>query len=249
MFPAFLPSPLSNFSTAKGEDFRVDNVVFVGDDKEPVSQSTTIFQDGVVYDCMKAPLETVVFDKLSGRFVLLNLKLRTRSELTTAHLAAFIDRLQIVAAKSKDPLMRFLAEPKFEERFNETTGELTFNSPLVTYQLMLSPERDPNIAGQYQEFCDYYARLNTLLAPGSRPPFGRLAVNAALAPRQATASRVTLTIDTGRGGKQKRDTVRSEHRVVRPLEPADLDRVAKTKELMNSLKLVSFEDYRKPMLR
>ncbi len=62
-----------------GEDFRVDNAVFAADKKEPISQSVTIFHDGIVYDCMKTPAETVVFDRMMKRFVLLNMENATRS--------------------------------------------------------------------------------------------------------------------------------------------------------------------------
>ena len=170
---------------------------------------------------------------------------RTRTELTIAHLAAFVDRLQTLAAKNKDPLVRFLADPKFDERFQDAANELTLSSPLVTYRLVLSPESDQSVVEQYREFCDSYARLNALLVPGSRPPFGRLAVNAAMAQRQATASQVSLSLTTGKIPNQHKTVIRSEHRVVRPLGPADLDRVAQAREMMDHFKLASFEDYRK----
>jgi hypothetical protein len=231
-----------------GEDFRVDNAVYVADQKEPVTQSTTIFLGGTVYDCMKSPAETVIFDKAADRFVLLNLPQRTRTELSTSQLASFVDQLQVRAAKSKDPLVKFLAEPKFEERMDEASGELTVASPLVSYRLTLVAESNQAMVEQYHEFCDYYARLNALLVPGSRPPFGRLVVNAAVAQRQATASKVLLTVGAGKGSQQ-RTTIRSEHRIVRPLEPADLERVARVRESQASFKLVAFEQYRKTQLR
>jgi hypothetical protein len=234
---------------ALAEDFRVDNTVYSGSQKEPSSESTTIFHGGVVYDCMKLPAETVVFDKAAGRFVVLNLTRQTRTELTTGEVIAFIDRLQTVAAKSKDPLVKFLAKPKFEERSEEAAGELTLSSPLVSYRMTLSHEMSQGVAEQYHEFCDWYARLNALLVPGSRPPFGRLVVNAALAQRQATASQVLLTLTSGKGLKQQQTTIRSEHRVVRPLEPGDLERVARIRELVSGFKLVSFNQYRKTDLR
>lgn len=227
------------------EDFRVDNAVYSGDEKEPTNRSTTIFREGVVYDCLTNPAETVVFDKAAGRFVLLNVMHRKRSELTTTEVTAVIDRLQSVAAKSKDPLVKFLAEPKFQERVDDAAGELTLTSPLVSYRLVLSHEPSPDLVGQYHEFCDWYARLNSLLVPGSRPPFGRLMVNAALAQRQATASQVVLTVTSGKGQKPSRTTIRSEHKVVRPLGPADLDRVTQIRECLGSFNLVSFEEYRK----
>ena len=230
---------------ARGEDFRVDNAVYAEGQKEPSSESTTIFYGGVVYDCLKSPAETVVFDPKTGRFVLLNLTRRKRTELTTAEITMFINGLRPKAAESKDPLMKFLAEPKFQERSDEATHELTLSSPWISYRLVLAPESSPSVVEQYHEFCDWYARLNTLLVPGSRPPFGRLVVNAAVAKRQATASHILLTVVSGNETKQQRTTIRSEHRVVRPLDPADLDRVAQARESLSSFKLVDFKQYRK----
>jgi hypothetical protein len=227
---------------AAAEDFRVDNVVYVGDEKEPASESTTIFRNGVVYDCLKSPAETVVFDRATDRFVLLNLKLRTRSELPLKQLVALVDGMQIRLAKSKDPLTKFLARPEFQPSGDDASDELVLSSPLVTYRLTLAPEGDPSVVEQYHEFCDNYARLNAVL--GGRPPFGRLIVDAALAQRKSTASKVELTIIAGK--EKQPTTIRSEHRVVRPLETADLDRVAKARELMDQFKLVGFDQYRKP---
>ncbi len=226
-----------------GDDFRIENAVYVGDQKEPSSQSTTIFSGGVVYDCLKTPPETVVFDKTTGQFVLLNLTRRVRAELSTGEVAAFIERLQPLAARSKDPLVKFLAEPKFQEQAGQT-GELSLSSPLISYRLTLVPETNPSVVEQYHEFCDWYARLKTLLVPGSLPPFGRLLVNAAMAQQHAIASQVLVTLPAGKGAKLQ-TTIRSEHRLLRPLEPADLQRVAQAREFMGNFKLLSFDQYRK----
>lgn len=237
------------FAFAAAEDFRVDNAVYVGESTEPASESTTIFHKDVVYDCLKSPAETVVFDKAADQFILLDLKQQTKSELTIRQLIALVDRLQMRASKSKDPITKFLARPEFQDASSESAGELVLTSPLVTYRVTLAPEGSPSVVEQYHEFCDNYARLNTVLAPGSRPPFGRLVVNAALAQRRSTASKVELTIMSDQGKESQPTTIRSEHRVVRPLEPADLARVARIRESLDRLKLVSFDEYRKPKRR
>ncbi len=230
-----------------GEDFRVDNTVFAGDKKEPISQSVTIFHDGIVYDCMRTPPETVVFDGMMKRFVLLNMENGTRAELSTREVTDFVDRfegrLKEMVAKKPDALIQFMAAPKFEEKFDESAGKLTLGSPLVTYTLVLSPGPDDAAAGQYHEFSDWYARLNVLLTPGGLPPFGRLAVNAAVAKRKAIASQVTLTITSSKSGK--RQTIRSTHRVVRPLTAADVEEVDRIRKSMTNFKPVDFEKYRK----
>src|SRR5262245_17109014 len=71
----------ANSSSAEG--FRIETKVFVGEEKEgkdkpkePVSETTTLFLDGVVYDFLKKPEQTAVYRKPSGgkpgQFTLMN---------------------------------------------------------------------------------------------------------------------------------------------------------------------------------
>jgi hypothetical protein len=238
---------VDNSLQAIGEDFRVDNVVFAGDKKEPISRSVTIFHEGSVYDCMKSPAETVVFDRMTKRFVLLNMENGTSAELTTRDVTEFLSRfesrLKSMIEKKPDALIQFMADPKFQEKYDESAGKLTLSSPLVTYALVLSPGQSAAPAGQYREFSDWYARLNLLLTPGALPPFARLAVNSAVAKRKAIASQVTLTITLPKTGR--RQMIRSTHRVVRPLTAADIAQVDRIHKAMTEFKPVAFETYRK----
>ena len=102
-----------------------------------------------------------------------------------------------------------------------------------------------NIVEPYRDFCDWCVRLNAMLVAGSRPPFGRLLVNAAMANRQAMASTVVLTISAGQDSKKPPTVIRTEHRLVRPLESADLERVVQIRGLMTSLSPIDFNQYRK----
>jgi hypothetical protein len=232
------------------DDFRIDNTVYAGDQQEPPCESTTIFFGGAVYDCMKTPAETIVFEPSARRFVLLNLKRRTRTGLTTDELTAFSGRMQHIALKSPDPSTRFLAAPKFEVRFDRVGNELTLSSTWVNYRLTVLPLESQAAVERYHEFADWCARLKVLLSPGSPPPFGRVAVNAELAQRKAIASEVVLTLASlKRSSSREQNTIRSEHRLVRPLDGADLDRVADARRQMDSFKPVDFEQYRKSELR
>jgi hypothetical protein len=234
---------------ALGEDFRIDNVVYTDDQKEPASQSTTIFRGGVVYDYLKSPLETVVYDPKAGRFDLLNQTHQKRTELKTTEITSSIMALRMKAAESKDPFIKFLAEPKLIEQFDQAQNELIFSSPQLSYRLVLVPEANPEVVAQYRDFCDWSARLKVMAVPRSWPPFARLKVNAAMAARQALASQVLLTVTPEKSSKQKPITLRSEHRLVRPLEPADLERVAQTQASLAAFKPVEFNQYRKLELR
>lgn len=235
---------------AVADEFKVENAVYVSNQEKAVSQSETIFHGGAVYDFMTEPAEAVIFEKAAKRFILVDVAQRTRTELSTEDVAKFTQRLQQRAARSADPLVKFLAEPDFKEQFDAGRGELTLSSPLVNYRLILEAEANQEAVEQYREFSDWYARLNTLLVPGARPPFGRLAANAALAKRQATASQVFLTISPPQPSPGKpATTIRSEHRFVRPLAPDDLQRVARLRAALTDLKLVGFEQYRKATSR
>lgn len=238
---------VNNSLQPTGEDFRVDNAVYAGDKKEPISESATIFHEGVVYDCMKSPAEVVVFDKLTKQFTLLNMESGIRAAQTasdvTKHLAWFESRLKAMVEKKPDSLIQFMAAPKFDERFDEATRRLTLASRLVNYSLTLSSDQNPAMAAQYREFSDWYARLNPLLTPGALPPFARLAVNDAVAKRKAIATQVALTITSPKDGRKQ--VIRSTHRIVRPLTAPDLAEVARIRKAMSEFRAVEFEKYRK----
>lgn len=230
---------------AAGEDFRVENEVFYGSGKKADSRSTTIFHNGNVYDYLQEPAEVIVFDQQGGRFVLLDTERRVRAELTTQEVLAFSRRLQQQAAGHAKPFIRFLAAPTLDEQFDKASGELTLSSEWMTYRVLLADAASPAIAQQYREFSDWYARLNALLNPGSKPPLARLAVNAAVARRDATAREVHLTVKPEKTFPPRRTTIRSRHGLVRRLGRADLDRVAQTRQFMEIFKPVEFDQYRR----
>ncbi len=232
-------------TTVAAEDFRIENKVFYGSRRKPISESTTIFHDGLVYDYMQDPPEVIVLDKAGGRFVLLDTIRRVRAELTTDDVATFVRQLQRVAPTQNDPLKQFLADPHFEEQFDESTDELTLSSRWMTYRVLIEPRDEAAIANQYRDFADWYVRLNTLLNPGSKPPFARLLVNTALHQRQATPREVHLTMDTKRIIPPTRVKAHSQHKFVHEVAGADLDRITQTRQFMDIFKQVSFDQYRR----
>jgi len=225
-------------------DFRVENRIYSGDNTEPSSQSCTVFHQGLVYDFLQNPSETIVFDKAAGRFVILDDRRQIRTELSTTELDRFARQLKDRAGQGQDPLMQFLAEPVFDERFDQSRRELTLVSKSVTYKAIVASAENAAIATQYREFSDWYARLNAMLIPGSRPPFARLKLNEALARREAVAREVTLTINTVKDGKVQASTVRSDHHLSLELTPDDMERIQHARHSMTGYKLVSFDKYR-----
>jgi hypothetical protein len=225
-------------------DFRVDNRVYSGDSKDPVSLSCTIFHQAVVYDFMQNPAETIIFDKASGRIVILDDTRQIRTQLSTSELDDFTRKLKDRAVKRQDSLMQFLAEPIFEERYDSARRELILFSDLVNYRAITASAENAAVAAQYREFSDWSARLNAYLIPGARPPFARMKLNEALAKREAIAREVTLTITVLQDGKRQPATVRSEHLLSATLAPTDMQRIEHARKSMTSYKLVSFDKYR-----
>ncbi len=221
----------------------MENRVYSGNNKQPDSQSTTIFQHAFVYDFLQKPPETIVFDKTAGRFVILDDARQVRSELTTQELENFTQKLKERAGKEQDPLAQFFAEPSFEERYDPSRRELILSSDLVNYKAIIT-SADNAVVSQYREFSDWYARLNAIPIFGSRPPFARFKLNEALARREAVAREVVLTITVVKEGKTHPATVRSEHLLSLTLAPADVERIDRARKSMTAYKPVSFDKYR-----
>jgi len=233
---------------AAGRDgFRIENRVFLDGEKEPRSRSTTIFHHGVVYDYLADPPEVTVFDVQRRRFVLLDLERRVKTELTTDRVADFSKRLKQWSERQSDPFLKFLGDPSFDQTLDESTGELTFTSPWMSYRLTTFDPESETLSHQYREFSDWYCRLNTVLNPGARPPFARMIVNAVLEERHLLPREVHLTMQPKEGLLPKRLTVRSEHLLIRQLVESDLQRVAQTDQFMALYASVAFPEYQRKM--
>jgi hypothetical protein len=235
---------LLTVSTVLGVDFRVENQVYLGTEKTPQVQSTTLFLDGVVYDYLENPKEITVFDEARGRFIFLDPVRRVRSDLGTEDLESLVRRLKDWAGSQPDKFLKFLADPEFESSVDEESGQRVFESPWMTYRVSAVQTGDAKIARQYASFSDWYGRLNTRINRGSRPPFARMLVNAELEREQLFPERVHLTLRPKAGGMlAKKITLRSEHKLVRQLVESDRRRVAQTDQYMAMFKPVGFEEY------
>ena len=62
---------------------------------------------------------------------------RFAPSLGTKELEDFTQKLKDRAVKGQDPLMQFLAEPSFEERYDPSRRELILFSDLVNYKAVL----------------------------------------------------------------------------------------------------------------
>ena len=114
----------------------------------------------------------------------------------------------------------------------------------MNYRAIVTTAENAAMAAQYREFSDWYARLNAILIPGSRPPFARLKLNEALGRREAIAREVILTISVIKDGNRRPSTIRSEHNLSFSIAPADVERIERARQAMTSYKLVPFDKFR-----
>ncbi len=234
---------LTSATTARAEGFRIETKIFVGEEEKPVSETTTLFLDGAVYDFLAAPAQTAVFRKPGGgkpgRFILLNSADRTRTELSTEQIAGAMDKLRTWAGRQTDPFLKFAADPQFEESFEAREGDggkLVLANHLESYTVSTAPAEHPQAMAEYREFLDWYARLNTLLSAGP-PPEPRLRLNEALARHKAVPLKVELT----RAGEK--EPLRAEHAFTWRLSREDLDRIDGVRASLASYRPVSNEEF------
>ncbi len=228
-------------ASAAAADFRVENAVYIGEEPHAQSQGVTIFYGVVVYDFLKDPAEIMVFDKAHGRFVLLDTARRVQCELSTDEVQEFVERAKKLLSTPKNPAqMRWLANPAFVETFDSQTSELTLRNDWMTYQVqLLTP--GPDVAAEYREFSDWYAKFNHVLNPQSRPPFPRMMLDAAMERNHGIAKEVRLTTNFSKSPKPTKIT--SRHELTGQLDASDKKRVAEAREAMKGFQRVSVQEY------
>jgi hypothetical protein len=243
----WLPEPCPGLLTptrADAADFRVESTVFANKQKEPVSQSTTLFQAGVVYDCLTEPPRIAILAPAKGRFILLDVAKQTKAELKLEEVDTAVESLRMLASKSPNNFLKFVADPSFSAKQNEDANEWTFTSPVMTYRVKGSKAESTEMAQQYFAFSQGMAKLNALLTPAAPPPFARMAVNAELEQRQWLPDTVELTIpqQLALGGRGL--TMHSQHIFTARLLQADQDRIAEIGSQMANFKTVPFSYFR-----
>jgi hypothetical protein len=231
---------------APAEEFRVESKVFSGKDEAATSESVTLFADDRVYDFLTSPSETTVFDFPRGRIVLLDLNRKLRTELTTDKLNEFTDQLRTRAGRQTDALLKFAANPKFDESHTDPQW-LQFSSPHMTYRVHPIRPDNPNVVQEYRKFSDWSARVNSMIRPGALPPFPRLAVNAALEREGEVPETVELTFAAQNRLVGKPTVLRSEHELTMRLLPTDRKRIDEAGRNLVTFPEVSLEEYLRPI--
>lgn len=233
---------------ARGEDFRIESKVFLEPQAVPRSVNLTLFHKGIVYDYGSNPREITILDAdpQRARMILLNPMKKLKTEIKLATIDEFVAGLRKAAAEAPNPLMNFLASPTFTKGYEPMTKELLLSSEFLDYRLLTTTAPTEDVAQQYRQFSDCYAKLNTLTNVASIPPFARIQVNSILSESRQIPQDVKLVLK-GAGPAGKDIILRSEHRVAFKLLQDDLQRILATDEMFAKYPAVDAKEYFQPL--
>jgi len=233
--------------STSAEGFRIETKVYVGEEKpkqkqkqEPLSETTTLFLDGVVYDFLAQPEQIAVFRKPGGgkpgQFTLLSDRHSVLTKVSTEKVAGAMNKLRTWASRQRDPFLMFAANPNFDESFDSKNGKLVLASHLESYTVTTERTDHPDAMNEYREFLDWYTQLNALLSAGSMPPEPRLRLNAALARRKVVPLKVELT-------REGEDPLRAEHEFTWRLSQDDRKRIDDVRASLSSYRDVKNDEF------
>ena len=221
--------------------------MFVGDAKEPLAETLTIFSEGRVYDFLLPGGEIAIFDPARSHFTLLDPARKLRCTIANQELLEYVQELNKAAIDQKVPLLAAAADPQFEIK-SEGVGEgpaarakVTLASKLITYTAT-GQEADPaQAADSFKQFADWYARLNAVRGGG--PPGARLVLNRELAERKLLPDEIVrVTVQPGIKGKKQE--VKSRHSFIFALGVGDRQRIEQAGDHLANFQAVSFSEYR-----
>jgi len=223
---------------AIGQQLRIETHVYSGHDAEPVSHTVTLFDSNTVYDFVDQPPQVAIFrppnSSRPGQFVLLDLKTKQRTEISTKKIEGLMKKVTGWAAEQDDPLLKFSAKPKFEQSFDKETGMLSLTSPVWNYNVATVPAEDAKTLARYREFTDWYTRLNSMMH-GTPPPGARLALNAAMVKHGVVPVEIHREVDS--------TTLRATHLFSWRLSRKDRARVEEARNQLGSFKKVANEQF------
>ena len=244
---------LSLAATVQADDFHVETDLYNDGAKTPASTNLTVFFGGRVYDFLThhsandhTESQISICDPIKGRFVLLDPIRKVKVEIERDRLVELCGSLRTWAAGQNDLLKKFSAEPKFTETSGSKENEILFSSPVLSYRVVSFVPDSPDVAKQYREFTDAFARLNAVTNPGSLPPFPRLAVNDALGKRNAVPREVELTIPAKNKLLDRTIVRRTEHQFEWHVTPGDEEKIAKAGQSLAEFAKVSLDEYVRP---
>ena len=224
---------------------------------KPLSHSLTVFHAGKSYDFLTDLGEVVIVEPLTSKFWLLDgnsvgvkgdfSEIKQFVKAGRTETVKFIEdangrQTNLASANA----LQFQLDPKFEEKFEERSGQLSMASEFMHYDIKTSAAGSPDHVDRYLEYADWTARLNYVLHPNSLYPAPRLALNAALRKHRSLPVTVDLRLDPAAEFQ-----LRAEHKYGWKLQPIDRQHIDLWERTLNSDKVhwVSFHEYQHRLMK
>lgn len=227
-------------SPVVAQQMRIETHVFVDNQTEPASHTVTLFDSDTVYDFFEEPPQITVFRpptaSHSGSFIMLDLEAKQRTEVSTERISGLMKKLTRWAGEQEDKLLKFSADPEFEESFDEESGLLTLESTVWNYTVATVPAENAKALARYREFSDWYTRLNAMLH-STPPPGARLKLNAAL------AKHGVVPVEIRRAVESETTALRATHMFTWRLSREDRDRIDEAQSHLASFNKVGNEEF------
>lgn len=231
---------VADASPAAAQQMRIETNVFVDDEADPANHTVTLFDSDTVYDFIDQPPQIMVFRPPSashpGNFIMLDVDAKQRTEVSTERIAGLMEKLTRWAGEQEDALLKFSAQPDFEESYDEESGVLTLDSQQWKYTVATVPAENAKALARYREFTDWYTQLNTMLN-STPPPGARLKLNAAL------AEHGVVPVEIRRSVASESTTLRATHMFTWRLSREDRDRIDEARSQLASFNKVDNQQF------
>jgi hypothetical protein len=221
------------------EEFRVETDVFLDQGPQPIVQTLTVFSDGVVYDFLLTGVEEItIFDRRRERLFLMDTQRKVKTELSFESILGFVAEMRAYLNDQQRELL--LANES--SAVSEENGWLIVGNPRVTYRVEGLEPQDRDAALQFQQFADWYARLNAM-RQGNLPPFLRIQLNSEIATRGLIPKTIERTITQKQGLTESKQLLRSQHLTTWRLSQTDRRQIDRASTLLATYPAVSFRQY------
>lgn len=191
------------------QEFRVYSAVVdltEGNNAKPRT-SLTIFHAGKVYDYVESAEETVIYESVHSRFLVISKRhgmateisqdeVRRYLELAKSHARELIGEWQRegTARRAAIAALEFQLLPEFEVEADDKAKSLSLISPQLRYDVKYAPAPSPEIVEAYLKSADWTAQLNAVLHPHALLPGPRMRLNEELRSRGVLPEQVDLQI-------------------------------------------------------
>ena len=236
--------PLSTSEIVAGE-FRVENSVYLLPAKKPISQTVTFFTEERIYDLSETSGRAAIFDLEEQQVTELDLRRRMRIDFELGDVESFTQQWQTIRAAQKNPMFRFLLQPRFATAWDAETGRLTLESRWLTYRVATFSPDDQEAVDRYIAFSDVAAKMAPMLDSHAPPPFPRLAMNPALRTRRRLPQEVRLTRVVQSDAGQQEVVLRAVHHYRWHLTADDRRQIEEAEQNRLRFNAVNIEQFRK----